>query len=481
MMLFMRGRLLTLMSWQDSRRPGEPPLINGWIPFFGVAFQMKTDPFKKLKEYQKKYGDFFTLYINGKYFTFVLDPFQYPLVLKNHKQFDFFKFSNEIIHKVFTVSYRAQVMEKMKENYKYLQSKLLEKTVYNLMQNLQHVIKKQLLQTKNWEMSQLFKFCKSIMFEATYVTLYGKDPSPNSDEVIPELLEHFDKFDNEFLNFLFPIPTLSLRAAKISREKLIQNFSSEHMYKMLETSEIIRSRRNCLEKFTELPDHEKGAHHLVFLWASVANTIPTTFWTVYYLLQHPEAVAVLREEINHLLQSTGQKKEPDFNVQFTREQLDSLVYLDSIIFEALRMISASANLRVNEEDFTLSTDKGEINLRKGDSIIIYPPMLHFDPEVFEQPEEFKFDRFVKDGKKKTTFFKRGQELPYCLMSFGSGITKCPGRFFAVFEIKQLLILLFMFFDMELIEKEPLQFRKSRMFFGIQCPQSDVSFRYKLRC
>ncbi|XP_044522037.1 cytochrome P450 7B1, partial [Gracilinanus agilis] len=466
---------------RKKRKPGEPPLINGWIPFFGVAFKMKMDPLKKIKEYQKKYGDLFTLYISGKYFTFVLDPFQYPLVLKNHKQFDFSKFSNEITHKVFTVSGLPQVKEEMKENYKYLQSKFLEKPIYNLMQNLQHIMKKQLLQAKNWETSQLYKFCKSIMFEATYVTLYGKDPSPNSGEVIRELMEHFVKFDNEFLSFLFPVPTLSLRTARMSREKLIQNFASEHMSKLLETSEIISSRRNCLEKYTELPDHEKGAHHLAFLWASVANTIPTTFWTVYYLLQHPEAVAVLREEIDHLLQSTGQKKEPDFNVQFTREQLDSLVYLESIIFETLRMTSASANLRVNEEDFTLISENGKITLRKGDNIIIYPPILHFDPEVFEQPEEFKFDRFVENGKKKTTFFKRGQELPYCLMSFGSGISKCPGRFFAVFEIKQLLILLFMFFDVELIEEEPQQFSKSRMFFGIQCPQSDVSFRYKLRC
>ncbi|XP_036600031.1 cytochrome P450 7B1 [Trichosurus vulpecula] len=460
------------------RRPGEPPLINGLIPFFGVSFQMQKNPFKSIQDYQKKYGNIFTLQLAGNYFTFVLDPFQYPLVLKNHKQFNFSKLGNEVGNKVFSVPTEpSYVLKTMKESFKLLQGKFLDLFCNNLMQNLKHIMKEQLLQAKNGETNQLYKFCTSVVFEATYLTLYGKDPSTN----MGELLEDFVKFDDEFLSFLSPLPTLSLRAIKNIRKKLIENFSSESISKMQEPSEVIRARRNILEKFTEVQDHEKGAHHFAFLWASVANTIPATFWTVYYLLQHPEAVAVLRDEIDHLLQSTGQKKELDFNILFTREQLDSLVYLESMINESLRLASISSIIRFNEEDVTLNLGNGDVNLRKGDTTIIYPPFLHYDPEIFEQPEKFKFDRFVEDGKKKTTFFKRGQELPYFLLPFGSGVSKCPGRFLAVLEIKQLLILLFMYFDVELIEHKPLQFKNNRILLGIQCPQSDVSFRYKLKC
>ncbi|XP_020857777.1 cytochrome P450 7B1 [Phascolarctos cinereus] len=464
------------------RRPGEPPLINGLIPFFGVSFQIQKNTFKCLQDYQKKYGNTFTLQINGNYFTFVLDPFQYPLVLKNHKQFNFNKFGKELARKVFLLPNETPRMEKtMREGYKYLKSNFLDLCSYNLMQNLQHIMKEQLLQAKNGEKNQLYKFCTSIIFEATYLTLYGKDPGTNSGEVIHELMEDFVKFDDKFLSFLSPLPTWSLRAAKDIREKLIQNFSSERISKMQGISEVVRARQILLEQFTELQDYERGAHHFIFLWASVANTIPATFWTMYYLLQHPEAVAVLRDEVDHLLQSTGQKKEPDFNILFTREQLDSLVYLESSINETLRMASVSSNVRFNEEDITLNLGNGEVNLRKGDLTIIYPPFLHYDPEIFEQPEEFKFDRFVEDGKKKTTFFKRGQELPYFLIPFGSGISKCPGRFLAVLQIKQFIILFFMYFDAELIEDKPPKFKNSRILFGIQDPQSDVSFRYKLRC
>ncbi|XP_074057134.1 cytochrome P450 7B1 [Macrotis lagotis] len=474
--------LLTLgLRGRRRRRPGEPPLINGWIPFLGVTLQMRKNPFKMIQDYQKKYGNIFTIYVNGGYSTFVLDPFQYPLVLKNHKQFDFSKFANELGHKLFTIPLKSNDMKIMKESYKYLQSKFLDLYNYDLMQNLENYIKEQLLPAKSWKTNQLYEFCTSIIFEVTYITLFGKHSDPNSGKVIHELRDNFVKFDNELLSFLSPLPTLSLRNAKTIREKLIQNFSSERISKMQKTSEIIKARKVLLEKLSELQDHEKGAHHFAFLWASVANTIPATFWTLYHLLQHPEAVAMLRDEIEHLLQSTGQKKELDFNIQFTREQLDSLVYLESIINEALRMCSFSCNVRYNEEDIILNLENEEVNLRKGDHIIIFPPILHYDPEIFEQPEEFKFDRFVENGKKKTTFFKRGQEVPYFLIPFGSGISKCPGRFLATLEIKQLLVLLFMYLDIELIDDKPQKFRDSRIFLGIPPPQSDISFRYKLRC
>lgn len=68
------------------------------------------------------------------------------------------------------------------------------------------------------------------------------------------------------------------------------------------------------------------------------------------------------------------------------------------------------------------------------------------------------------------------------MPFGSGVTKCPGRFFAVYEIKQFLTLLLSYFDMELldpaIQVPPLD--QSRAGLGILQPTYDVDFRYKLK-
>ena len=39
---------------------------------------------------------------------------------------------------------------------------------------------------------------------------------------------------------------------------------------------------------------------LAMLWASVSNTMPSTFWLIYYLLRHPECVTKVREEIKQV-------------------------------------------------------------------------------------------------------------------------------------------------------------------------------------
>lgn len=60
--------------------------------------------------------------------------------------------------------------------------------------------------------------------------------------------------------------------------------------------------------------------------------------------------------------------------------------VDSIIKEAMRLSSASMNVRVAKEDFLLHLDNQEAyRIRKDDVIALYPPMLHFDPDIYEDP------------------------------------------------------------------------------------------------
>lgn len=97
------------------------------------------------------------------------------------------------------------------------------------------------------------------------------------------------------------------------------------------------------------------------------------------------------------------------------------------------------------------------------------------------PQTFRFDRFVEDGREKTDFRKAGQKLKYFLMPFGSGSTKCPGRYFAINELKQFVCLLLLYLDLQLEDgqtRPPMD--KSRVGLGIQQPASPVGFRYRLR-
>lgn len=63
-----------------------------------------------------------------------------------------------------------------------------------------------------------------------------------------------------------------------------------------------------------------------------------------------------------------------------------LLFVDSIIKEAMRLSSASMNVRVAKENFLLHLDnKDAYHIRKDDVIALYPPMVHFDPNIYEDP------------------------------------------------------------------------------------------------
>uniref|UniRef100_A0A8D1H0T4 25/26-hydroxycholesterol 7alpha-hydroxylase n=1 Tax=Sus scrofa TaxID=9823 RepID=A0A8D1H0T4_PIG len=464
------------------KRPGEPPLVKSWLPFIGEALKLQRDPIGFMTTLQKQYGDIFTVLLGGKYITFILDPFQYQSVIKNQK-LSFRGFSNKVLLRVFSIKKLVEddaMNDELHTCYQLLQGRHLDMLMENTMQSLKQVFEPQLLKTTSWHTESLFTFCNSVIFEMTLTTVYGSILLGHRKTFITELKDDFFKFDGKFTQLASGMPIELLGNIKSIRLKLIKLLTTENLAKFQGWSEVVQRRQDILEKYYLPQDIEIGAHHLGLLWASVANTAPTMSWTMYYLLRNPEAMAVLRDEIDHLLQSTGQKKGPGFSIHLTREQLDSLVYLESTILESLRLSSFSSTFRFVQEDLTLHLEAQDCCLRKGDFVGVFPPILHYDPEIFEAPEEFRFDRFVENGKKKTTFFKRGKKLKYYLMPFGFGISKCPGRFLAVVEIKQLLVILLTYFDLEIIDDKPVKLNFSRSLFGIQHPDSDVSFRYKVK-
>ncbi|XP_039191479.1 cytochrome P450 7B1 [Crotalus tigris] len=468
-----------------KRHTGEPPLINGWIPFLGEALNFRKNATGFLLSLTKKHGDIFTVHLAGKYITFVINPLQYPVVSRNSKYLEFTEFADQLSSQAFdhppVVNGNCpDLIEHVHRNYQYLLGKSLDTLSDNMMRMLQNIFKHKFSLMVDWKMENMYMFCFSIIFEASFKTFFGRDPY-NDGYVTDEIGEKFLKFDANFSYLALNVPITLLGATKKIRRELINFLNPKKMEKWLDVSKVVQDRKDILESYKVLSDYDKAAHHFALLWASVGNTIPVTFWAIYYLLRHPEAFAVVCDEIDHLLQSTGQERKPGYSIYLSKEQLDNLVYLESAINESLRMCSSSMNIRKVKENFILKLEENhEVCLRKGDLMAIFPPVLHMDPEIYEDPQTYKFDRYVENSKKKTTFFKQGKKLKYFLMPFGSGSSMCPGRFFAMNEIKLFVILVLVYFDMEIMEDKQLGQDKGRIGLGILLPDSDIIFRYKLR-
>ncbi|XP_078073214.1 cytochrome P450 7B1 [Mustelus asterias] len=486
-LLLLALTLTFLVTWlvRRKRRLGEPPLEQGWIPLIGKAFEFHQDSLRFLVSRQQKWGDIFTVYIAGKYITFVLNPFHYQFVVQ-HKQLNFEAFSLEISAKAFGHPYLNDPKipvssEEIHKLYHCLMGEELNILNASTMKNLQSVLKQEQMRPTDWRIESMFDFCCRILFETSYISLYGMAPK-NEHKQIAELREKFLKFDKMFPYLVAGIPIELLGNTKMTRKELISYFTSGKLDQRLNMANIIRERKNLLEGYSYLQDHQRAAHHLAFLWAAHGNMFPAVFWALYYLVKNPEAHAAVHDEIEHVLQAAGQRPGPGFDISLSREDLDSMVILGSAIKESFRLCSSSMNIRVAQEDVTLTfKEEQRIKLRKGDWIALYPQILHMDPEVYENPEVYKYNRFVENGMEKTAFYKGGKKLRYYLMPFGSGSSMCPGRYFAVSEIKMFLSIILTSFDTEIVEGEKsVGLNNDRAGLGILLPDSDVQFRYKWR-
>ncbi|XP_042285478.1 cytochrome P450 7B1 isoform X1 [Thunnus maccoyii] len=484
--------MILLVSRGRKRRDGEPPLINGWIPFIGKALEFGKDAHKFLEEYKKKYGDIFTVQIAGKYMTFVMDPLMYPNIIKHGRQLDFHEFTNRVAP--FTFGYPPVVnqkfpglQEQIRRSFQLLQGDNLRPLTESMTDNLMLVFRQDHLGERpeeegGWKTDSMYEFCSSVMFEATFLTLYGRPASASRHDRMGVMREDFIRFDTMFPLLIAQMPIWLLGRTKAIREKLTNYFLPQSMSRWSNTSQFIRRRAEVFEQYDMLRDIDKAAHHFAILWASVANSTSATFWAMYHLVSHPEALEVVRQEIQDVLRLSGVEFSSDRDVTLSKEQLEKLSYLGSTINESLRLSSVSMNIRVAQEDFSLRLDdKRSVAIRKGDIITLYPQSMHLDPEIYEEPQTFRFDRFVQDGKEKTDFYKDGQKLKYYRMPFGSGSSKCPGRHFAVNGIKQFLCLLLLYFDLQLVEGQTrATWDSSRAGLGIMQPTTDVRFRYRLR-
>ncbi|XP_071346402.1 cytochrome P450 7B1 [Trachinotus anak] len=475
-----------------SRRDGEPPLIKGWIPFIGKALEFGRDAHKFLEEHKKKFGDIFTVQIAGKYMTFIMDPLVYPSIIKHARQLDFHEFSNRVAP--FTFGYPPVISrkfpglkEEIRRSFHLLQGDNLMSLTESMMGNLMLVFRQDHLgerpgEEQGWKSGSMYQFCYSVMFEATFLTLYGRPPSTSRHSGMGVLREDFIKFDTMFPLLIAQIPIWLLGQTKAIREKLINYFLPHRMSCWSNSSQFIRRRSELFDQYNSLRDFDKAAHHFAILWAAVGNTVPATFWAMYYLVSHPEALEVVRQEIHDVLRHSGVEFSSDRDVTLSKEQLEKLLSLESAINESLRLSSASMNIRVAQEDFSLRLDsERSVAVRKGDIIALYPQSMHLDPEIYEDPQTFQFDRYMRDGGQRTDFYKDNQKLKYYLMPFGSGSTMCPGRFFAINEIKQFLCLLLLYFDLQVEDGQTrATLDSSRAGLGILLPATDVRFRYRLR-
>lgn len=327
------------------------------------------------------------------------------------------------------------------------------------------------------EMDQIFR---NLVLNIVTRTISGKRFSPDDEKAVrvQVVVRKFFELLGTFLvsDFIPYVKCLDLgghkKAMKLSAKEMddiLQGWLDEHKKRRDSTKQYEGTQDfmdvliSVLEGASkeEYPgfDHDTiiKATSLVILTGSLDTTPVTLTWALSLLLNNPEAMKTVQDELDVHVGRERLVEESD---------IKNLVYLQAIIKETLRLYPAAPISVAHEstEDCTVAT----YNIPKGTRLIVNVWKLHRDPEVWSDPNQFKPERFLTSQK---DIDLKGQHHEY--IPFGSGRRMCPGVSYALQSLHIMLATLLQGFEIAKPSKEPIDMSESFGLTNMKATPLDV--------
>jgi len=205
-------------------------------------------------------------------------------------------------------------------------------------------------------------------------------------------------------------------------------------------------------------DPDMLMYRIIHIDISAVHTSSVTFLDcMYELAARPEIHEELRADIRSVFEVEGGR--------WRKQVLTKLIKMDSFMRETVRFnpLFAGQLDRVAVRDTRLSDST---LIPKGTYVTVPSFAMYMDNNYYDNAKDFDAFRFSrKRGEAgQQTLHSFVQTTP-SFLHFGHGKHACPGRFFAANEIKVLLVLTLMNYDVALIQREgkpePIWFSKGR--------------------
>ena len=439
--------------------PHQPKYVHSYIPLIGFGLRLAKDPIDFVRSFYMKYGKTFVISMASKRWVYMYDEQTYLTKVLKSSELSIEEFLVDFTVAGLNTSRQCVANEdiqqiQLKQYHHYLVGKELEVLNKRVHDSLKRSISNDAksMQNDRTKVVNFFDFFGELMLYAGCEGLFGKTFTDEQRNATPNFYRLFEDFDESIrLNvFCIPFRTLLHKSLYDNRRTFIKRFYS--LKRNNGESNLIHAREELYRSdqykhlFTE---YDIAALQAAFLWAAVANTAPMGCWSLMDLFLHPEAFAAVKRELEENIPASSAASVYD------KETLAKLKILESCIHDTIRRVSNGISTRQAMTNTTIEcSDKSKIGLRKGD-MLIYPTFLkHFDPDLFgPNPYEYQYDRYVKRP--------HHSKVP-SVMLFGCGPHTCPGRYWAINEIKIYVALVIQHMNIEFInitEQDKADFRK----------------------
>ncbi|MFE2456733.1 bifunctional cytochrome P450/NADPH--P450 reductase [Streptomyces sp. NPDC059402] len=274
-------------------------------------------------------------------------------------------------------------------------------------------------------------------FDVRFNSFYSEQMHPFVEAMVGALVEAGDRGErlpgiqpfllNKNRQYRDDIATMHRIADEIVTARIAlpeQDWPDDLLGRMLSAADPVTGER--------LSEENIRYQMATFLIAGHETTSGLLSFATHKLLAHPEVMARARRTVDEVLGD----RTPAF------EDLAGLGYLGQILRETLRLHPTAPAFGLTPSE---ATSLGGYRVEAGEHVMVMLPVLHRDPAVWQNPEEFNPDRFAPE---------RMEQIPeYAWMPFGHGARACIGRPFALQEATLVLAMMLQHFDIALADPD----------------------------
>ncbi|RIA92945.1 cytochrome P450 [Glomus cerebriforme] len=273
----------------------------------------------------------------------------------------------------------------------------------------------------------IYVYNESMMFMMLFSPFLRRN-FPGLKSINKKYLDNRDKIDNILEKMI------SERRKEIENTPLDQPLEQDILTILLVTNTERDLNKINVGKFDEPLKNDQLSSILREVFTGGLDTTSNTLSFVsYYIAQNRDVYLKMREEV---LKVYGTLDNPNL----TLESFEKLKYFEAVINESIRKFPTLSFMpRAAIEDVKL----GEYVIKADTTVYTDLKILSNNPKYFKDPEKFNPDRFMTD---KESIVK------YSFIPFGNGARMCPGRVWAMAQMKTYLVKLVSTFDIELVNK-----------------------------
>lgn len=412
-----------------------PPVTSGGLPVLGHALEMMRDREKLFKRGFKENGDIFTIKLGPQYAAVVTGADNNRLV--------------------YTQTDKALNMQ---EAYAFLKESIGEvlftanqETYYNQRPVLQEVFRRDRMtnyvkamnrEIQHWldelgdsgEMDLTAEMLRLTQYVAGAALIGPNFRSELGDQFWADYGDISRSLD-PLLPPNLPLPKFRRRdRAKVNIKRIFHQLIDKRRQDPTRYDDLISTLLTTPLKDGSLMDEDTIVSMFTgLLFAGHETTAGQAAWLLTFLLQHPDYLKLVKQELNTTIPGEAEVDET---------AMRNLNHIFWAIDETTRMRpSADLQMRTVTEPLAI----GDYQLPTGWRVIVNAANSHFLPEVFSAPYRFDPLRWSPERAEGKNAF--------AIVGFGGGIHKCTGMNFAKNEMAIITACLFRKFELQILSKD----------------------------